>query len=274
MDEQMTGPDRKGANTVRHQSVGNRGELRVYGDAEQLARGAADLFIALAAEAIKARGRFRVALSGGSTPRRVYQLMGTDVFSRRVDWDRVDLFWGDERYVSTDDPDSNYRMTASTLLRHIAIPEENIHRVRTELAAPAEAASAYEKEIRECFHNTSSLPQFDLIFLGLGTNGHTASLFPHSPVLREETHLAAAVFVAEVNMWRITMTVPLLNRGRTVAFLVEGSGKAEALNTVLAGAHDPERLPAQLIAPEGSLLWLADEAAALLASRAQKTRSM
>jgi 6-phosphogluconolactonase len=269
----MTGPGRMGTNMGRRLLVSNRGELRVFGDAEQLASGAAELFITLADESIETRGRFRVALSGGSTPRRVYQLLGTDTFRRCVDWDRVDLFWGDERYVAADDPDSNYRMTVGAILQQIAIPKGNVHRVRTELTPPAAAASAYEMEIRECFQTTSSLPQFDLIFLGLGTNGHTASLFPHSPVLREQTRLVAATFVTEVNMWRITMTAPLLNRGRTVAFLVKGSGKAEMLRAVLVGAHDPERLPAQLIVPKGNLLWLADEAAAFLTSRAKKTRS-
>ena len=268
----MSGLDRMGVNMLRHLFVGNRGELRVYGDAEQLARGAAELFITVAEESIRTRGRFRVALSGGSTPRRMYELLGTDVFSRRVDWDRVDLFWGDERYVGPDNLNSNYRMTADALLQRIVIPGRNVHRVRTDLVPPTAAASAYATEIRNCFQDASSLPQFDLIFLGLGTNGHTASLFPHSPVLREQTHLVVAAFVAEVNMWRITMTAPLLNRGRTVAFLVEGSGKAEVLRSVLVGARDPEHLPAQLIVPEGNLLWLADEAASL-ALRADKTGS-
>src|SRR5512147_2236580 len=153
--------------------AGNRGELRVYGDPEQLARAAAELFVTLAAESIKARGRFRVALSGGSTPRRVYELLASNGFKRRIDWDRVDLFWGDERYVPADDRDSNYHMTAEALLRQVPVPSANIHRVPTEISPPAAAAGAYEEDIRQCFHHAASVPEFDLIYLGLGTNGHT-----------------------------------------------------------------------------------------------------
>jgi 6-phosphogluconolactonase len=250
-----------------------RGELRVYGDAAQLAQAAAELFVNAAADSIKARGRFRVALSGGSTPRRVYELLATAVFSGHVDWDYVDVFWGDERYVPADDRDSNYRMTCEALLRHIPIPAANVHRVPTEISPPSAAAAAYEESIRQCFRDSASVPQFDLVDLGLGTNGHTASLFPHSPALREQRHLVVADFVAEVNGWRITMSAPLLNRGRTVAFLVQGQEKAQVLRDILLGPSDPARLPAQLIAPEGKLLWMVDEAAATLLSRAKERRS-
>jgi 6-phosphogluconolactonase len=249
------------------------GELCIYGDAEQLASAAAELFVKTAAESISARGRFRVALSGGSTPRRVYELLATTGFTSRVDWDQVDMFWGDERYVSPDDPASNYHMTAQALLRYVPIPTANIHRVPTEINPPAAAAIAYEKDIRQCFGNSTSVPQFDLIYLGLGTNGHTASLFPHSPALKETWRLVVADFVAEVNTWRISMSAPLLNHGRTVAFLVEGQEKAQVLHDVLLGPRDPERLPAQLIAPQGELLWMVDGAAAALVSRAGIKRS-
>ena len=253
--------------------IGKCGELRLYGDGEQLARAAAELFVALAAESIQARDRFRVALSGGSTPRRIYELLANGDFSRRVDWNRVDFFWGDERCVPADDRESNYRMTAEALLQHVPVPEGNLHRVRTEISPPAAAARAYEDDIRQSLGQPASVPQFDLVYLGLGTNGHTASLFPHSPVLNDRSQLVVADFVTEVNMWRITMTVPLLNRGRTVAFLIEGRQKAEVLRDVLAGPSDPQRLPAQLIAPDGSLLWLVDEAAASLLPHAEKRRS-
>lgn len=252
---------------------GSHPEVNVHKDAEQLARAAAELFVSLAASAIQARDRFRVALSGGGTPRRVYELLATDAFSRRIEWDRVDVFWGDERYVSGEDRDSNYRMTAEALLRHVPVPAANIHRVRTEISPPAAAARAYEIDLRQSFQYPSSIPRFDLIFLGLGTNGHTASLFPHSAALRERSHLVLADFVGEVGMWRITMSAPLLNRGRTVAFLVEGKAKAEVLSEVLRGPRDPERLPAQLIAPEGKLLWILDEAAASLLPDTKGRRS-
>jgi 6-phosphogluconolactonase len=242
------------------------GEFHVYDSAERLASVAAEMFVSIAAESIKARGRFRVALSGGSTPRRIYKLLGTTVFRDRVDWNQVDIFWGDERYVRADDRDSNYRMTADALLQHVRIPAENIHRVLTEISPPQDAARAYEEEIRKTFGNFASVPQFDLIYLGLGTNGHTASLFPHAPALNETSRLVVADFVAEVNSWRISMSAPLLNRGRTVAFLITGQEKAQVLHEVLVGPRDRERLPAQLINPEGKLLWLVDESAASLLS--------
>ncbi len=241
---------------------GYPGELRVYGDAKQLAGAAAELFVDAAAESSAARGRFRVALSGGSTPRRVYELLAAAGFSRRIDWDHVDVFWGDERYVAPDDPESNYRMTAEALLRHVPLPAASIHRVMTEISPPQAAAGAYEKTIRQAFGEPDSVPRFDLIYLGLGTNGHTASLFPHSPALRETSRLVLADLVAELKAWRISMSAALLNRGQTVAFMIAGAEKAQVLRDVLLGPRDPERLPAQLIAPEGKLLWLVDEAAA------------
>lgn len=241
------------------------GELRICAGAEEVACAAADLFLASAAEAIAARGRFRVALSGGSTPRRSYELLALPARASQVEWDKVDIFWGDERYVAPDDPESNYHMSSEALLTHVPIPSANIHRVRTEAASPDAAATAYERAIRECFGEPMSLPRFDLIYLGLGTNGHTASLFPRSQALQEHTRLAVADFVAEVNMWRITMTAPLLNAGRTVAFLVSGGAKAEVLSEVVNGERDVERLPAQLIRPhEGRLVWIVDRAAARL----------
>jgi 6-phosphogluconolactonase len=242
--------------------------LHVYENAEELAHAGAELFVDGAAEAIRVQGRFRIALSGGSTPRRVYQLLATPAFSSRVDWDGVDLFWGDERYVPADARDSNYRMTAEALLDHVPVPPANVHGVRTEISPASAAASAYEDEIRQVFRESASVPHFDLIYLGLGTNGHTASLFPHSPALHESSRLVVADLVAEVNAWRISMTLPLLNHACIVAFLIEGEKKAQVLKEVLLGPRDPERLPAQLIAPQGKLLWMVDEAAAALVSRA------
>ena len=249
------------------------GDLRVYGDAGQLARAAAELFVTTAADSIEARGRFWVALSGGTTPRRLYKLLATSAFSSRVDWGRIGIFWGDERYIPADDPDSNYRMTEEALLQHVPIPFMNVYRVPTEIDPPQEAAAAYEHEIQHCFRVFDSVPQFDLIYLGLGTNGHTASLFPRSAALKETSRLVLADFVAEVNTWRISMSTSLLNRGRTVAFLITGQEKADVLREVLLGPRDPTRFPAQLIAPEGTLLWMVDEAVAGMLSRAEERRS-
>ncbi len=255
------------------QKIPYPGAFAVYSDAEQLAQAAAELFANIATDSIATWGRFRVALSGGSTPRRVYELLASHGFSGRVDWSHVDVFWGDERYVSPEDRDSNYRMTAEALLRHVPLPSANIHRVPTEISPPPAAAAAYEHQVRQSFGESDSVPPFDLIYLGLGTNGHTASLFPHSPALKESSRLVVADFVIEVNAWRISMSAPLLNRGRTVAFLIQGQDKAQVLRDVLLGPRDPERLPAQLIAPEGKLLWMVDEAAAALVSRIREERS-
>jgi 6-phosphogluconolactonase len=247
--------------------------IHVHKTAEELARAGAQLFVDESAEAMRARGRFRVALSGGSTPRRVYELLATPVFSNPIDWNRVDLFWGDERYVPADDRESNYRMTSEALLDHVPVPSANVHRVPTDISPPSAAASAYEDEIRQVFGEPTSVPQFDLIYLGLGSNGHTASLFPRSPTLRESSHLVVADFVTEVNAWRISMTFPLLNQGRVVAFLIEGAPKAQVLRDVLLGPRASERLPAQLISPQGELLWMVDAAAAALMSRIGEKRS-
>jgi 6-phosphogluconolactonase len=250
------------------------GELLVQANAEQLAASAAELFVSLAEDSARAQRRFRVALSGGSTPHRVYELLATAPFSDRVDWNGVDFFWGDERYVPAEDRDSNYHMTNEALLRHIPVPADNVHRVPTEIGPPESVAAAYELQIRQTFGESVVMPQFDLIFLGLGTNGHTASLFPRSPALRERKKLVVADFVSEVNNWRLSMTVPLLNRGRTVAFVVSGAEKAKVLRDVLLGLQDPERLPAQLIAPEGKLLWLVDQdAASLLPQTTERKRA-
>lgn len=249
------------------------GDVRVYGDAGQLARAAAELFVNTAADSIKARGRFWIALSGGTAARRLYKLLATSAFSSRIDWSRISIFWADERYVPANDPDSNYRMTSEALLQHVPIPLTHVYRVPTEIDPPRAAAAAYEHEIRHCFRVFGSVPQFDLIYLGLGTNGHTTSLFPRSPVLKETSRLVLADCVTEVNRWRITMSTSLLNRGRTVAFLITGQEKADVLREVLLGPRDPARLPAQLIAPEGALLWMVDKASAGMVPRSEERQS-
>jgi 6-phosphogluconolactonase len=252
--------------------VTHPGEFRVYRDGDHLAKAAAELFVQLASESITSRGRFRVVLSGGSTPRRTFEVLATPEFSSGVDWSRVDIFWGDERYVSANDPESNYRMAREALLQRVPVPAANVYRVPTEISPPQTAANTYEDRVLNCFGNHSGAPQFDLIYLGLGTNGHTASLFPHSRVLHEKSHLVAAVFVPGVQGWRITMTAGLLNHARTVAFLVSGTEKAQVLRDVVLGPRDPERLPAQMIIPDGRLLWMADEPAAALVSDTRKQR--
>lgn len=241
-------------------------EILVCADADAVAREGADLFVRLASESIQERGRFTAALSGGSTPKRLFEILATAPYQEQIDWSHVHLFWGDERYVPSDHPDSNFRMTMEALLSKVPIPPGNVHRIRTELS-PAEAvATNYEAEIARFFAGSSEhvrFPSFDLIFLGLGTNAHTASLFPGSPALQEQSHLVVADFVEEVHMWRISMTASLLNAARTIAFLVCGPDKAHVIHDVLLGDYNPGRKPAQLIRPDhGQLLWIVDRAGA------------
>ncbi len=240
-------------------------DVHVVADAVQLAEEGAHFFAQRAAEAIARRGVFRVALSGGSTPRGLYQrlatLKGTD---GAIDWSRVELFFGDERHVPPDHPDSNYRMVKEALLSHAPIPGANVYRIRNEMPDAADAAADYEQTIRNAFRiRPGEWPRFDLVLLGMGPDGHTASLFPDTPVLHERSRIAAAVWVVSMQTWRVTLTPPVLNRARTVLFLVSGAEKAGTLRAVLENPPEPERLPAQLIAPiDGLVHWFVDTPAA------------
>lgn len=232
---------------------------------DTVARDAATLFTGTAAHAIQQRGRFTVALSGGTTPRRLYELLATEEWRNKVDWNKVHFFWADERYVPPTDKANNFRMTDEALLSKIDVPEANVHRFLTESGPPEHVAIQYERMLREFFEvaKSAALPRFDLVLLGLGTNGHTASLFPRSPTLHETDRYVIADFVEEVEAWRITLSIPVLNNGRFLAFLVTGTEKAEVVNDVLLGPSDPERLPAQLILPcNGFLTWFVDQSAA------------
>jgi 6-phosphogluconolactonase len=234
--------------------------IQVYPDLESLSRAAAALLVAQAHLAVAARGRFGVALSGGHTPRRTYELLAAPPFRRQTPWDRVHVFWGDERCVPSSDPRSNARLARKAWLDHVPIPKAQIHPMNCALD-PAAAARRYETGLQEYFAGRP--PCLDLVFLGLGDNGHTASLFPGTRVLEEQERWAAAVYVADQNLWRVTLTAPLLNQAAVVAFLVAGPGKAKILREVLHGPRDPRRLPAQLIQPQsGDLRWLCDLQAA------------
>lgn len=238
--------------------------LEVYEDADALVRAAADRVIAVAADAIMLGGRFSIGLSGGSTPRPLYELLARDDYARRIEWSRTHVFWGDERCVPPEDPESNYGMAQQALLAHVPIPEENVHRMRGELP-PVEAAADYEDLLRAFFGELpGARPRFDLLLQGLGSDGHTASLFPHSAALDERARWVAAPFVPRLGAWRITLTPPAINAAGQVIFLVDGAGKAEALRAVLRGPYRPHELPAQLIRPAGELAWMVDAAAAAL----------
>ena len=209
-------------------------------------------------------GRFSVAVPGGNTPKQVYALLASEAFKERVEWGRVHVFFGDERCVPPEHPESNYRMVLETLLSNVPIPQKNVYRIKGELG-PEEAAAAYESELRKYFV-AASVPRFDLVLLGMGEDGHTASLFPDSAALNEKNAWVAANWVAQLNSFRITLTLSALNAAANILFLVKGLQKAKRLAEVLNGPFDLLQLPAQAIRPtNGSLVWMVDaEAAAML----------
>jgi len=238
--------------------------IRTFADAGSLSEAAGHEFVRCAREAVAARGRFAVALSGGSTPQRLYQLLAAEPLRDRVDWGRVEIFWGDERCVPPDHPESNYRMAREAMLAQLPIPDEHIHRLEAERADHNGAARDYEATIGRVFGVSagSEPPAFDVILLGMGPDGHTASLFPHTKALEETTRWVVANFVPKLDTERLTLTRPILNRAREVLFLVAGADKAEPLAEVLTGPSDPVRLPSQSIQPAGRLVWYVDRAAA------------
>jgi 6-phosphogluconolactonase len=236
-------------------------DVRIYATPRELAAAAAARFVRLAQEAVASRGLFGVALAGGNTPRRVYELLAGDDLRRQVSWRDVHVFFGDERMVPPDHAESNYRMAHEALLSLAPIPPENVHRIEGRGDAAANAGR-YEDELRAFFGETD-WPRFDLVMLGMGDDGHTASLFPGTPALAESRAWVAPNWVEKLGVRRVTLTAPAVNAARHVVFLVSGAGKAARLREVLEGPPDPERLPAQLIRPAaGTLEWLVDEAAA------------
>ena len=243
--------------------MANSQNILIFDTPELLAEAAAGRFVNLAQESITQRGRFSVALAGGNTPGRVYGLLASERFKGRVEWPKVHLFFGDERCVPPDHPDSNYRMANEALITHVPIPPANVHRMAGE-GEPSVSAALYETQMRQFFGNVT-WPNLDLVFLGLGKDGHTASLFPQTKALNEEDTWVAANWVESLGVHRLTLTVPVLNHARRIIFLVTGNDKAETLKDVLTLPKDPLRLPAQLIAPaEGTCEWLIDKAAASL----------
>lgn len=238
-------------------------EIKVLPDSAALNLAAAQEFQTSAEQAIAQHGRFSVALSGGNTPRSVYSLLAQQ-YKASLPWDKIHIFFGDERLVPPDHPDSNYRMANEALLSHVPIPQENVHRIRAELD-PEAAAKDYENQLRSFFQLANNAwPRFDLIMLGLGEDGHTASLFPGSSALGENSRLAAPTWVEKKKTFRITLTYPVLNHAAEVEFLVSGSGKAQILRDVL-NQSGSAAFPAQRIKPEnGRLVWLLDQDAASL----------
>ncbi|MFC2029695.1 6-phosphogluconolactonase [Chloroflexota bacterium] len=237
-------------------------EIIVIADAGKLAHEAARRFTNLAREAVESRGRFSVALSGGSTPGTLYGLLAGAPYREQVPWGKVHLFWGDERSVPAGESGSNYHMADQALIRHVPIPAENVHRIQGELA-PEAAARAYDKALRDFYCGPH--PRFDLVLLGIGHDGHTASLFPGSPGLGERERLAqaATAIYEDRPAERVTLTLGAINTAREVLFLVSGSAKAEIVKAVLEGSG--EQFPAQRVQPSaGAVTWLLDEGAASL----------
>ena len=233
-------------------------------DSAALARRAAQHFAEMASEAVAAHGRARIAISGGSPPKAAFALLAdhNQPWFSQMPWDRLELYWVDERCVPPDDPDSNYRMTREAMLNHVPLPSSQIHRMQGELE-PHLAADAYESELRNTFRlEGTELPSFDLLALGMGPDGHTASLFPHTPALHELNRLVVANHVAQKDTWRITLTSPVINHARSVFFLIAGPDKAQSLKEVFTGPRDPERLPSQLIRPTSGILTLILDASA------------
>jgi 6-phosphogluconolactonase len=235
--------------------------LHVFPDKPSFVDGSAEFIADLAARAVAERGRFIIALSGGGTPKPIYARLASPDYRDRIAWEKVHIFFGDERCVPPGDVRSNYRMVREAWLDHSTIPAANIHRIHAE-NEPALEALRYEQDIAGRFRS-ARLPAFDLILLGMGENGHTASLFPGTAVLRETARWVVAQYVEVMTAWRVTFTAPLINAARHVAFLAEGAGKAQMLWNVLEGPYQPDVWPSQLIQPvSGELHWLVDAAAA------------
>lgn len=235
--------------------------LVVAPDLESASRAAAERFVAITREAIERRGGAAVALSGGSTPRSLYRFLASDEYP--VDWPLVHFFWSDERCVPPESADSNYRLAFDELLSKVPVPDEQVHRMRGEID-PGEAAAAYEQVIRATVPaGPGGIPQFDLLLLGMGPDGHTASLFPGSPLLdAPDERLVAAVYVAHLAAHRLTFTPRLLNAARYVLFLVAGDDKAQALAAVLESDADARQYPARIVSPDdGGVMWIVDAAA-------------
>jgi 6-phosphogluconolactonase len=244
-----------------------KAKIQILSSASELFEAAANQFASLASQAIRERGRFAVALAGGSTPRRLYSLLASDKY-KGIPWDKIAFFFGDERHVPPDDRESNYRMANEALLSRVPVPSGSVFRIPSEEKDAETAALAYEQALQRYFTlKPGELPRFDLILLGLGPDGHTASLFPNSRALEEKTRLVVANWVEKFKADRITFTYPVLNAAANVTFLVSGKDKAATVREVFENSS--ANLPSQKVQPtNGVLLWMMDEAAAKLLSPA------
>jgi 6-phosphogluconolactonase len=224
---------------------------------------AADLFTQMAADCAESQGRFSVALSGGSTPKGMFSLLASDAYRSRIDWNKVHLFWGDERSVPPDHKDSNYRMANESMISKVPVPPENVHRMHAEESDIDAAAADYEALLRRHFNlKEGQFPRFDLLLLGMGDDGHTASLFPGTKALSEKARIVVPNWVEKFNTNRVTLTAPAINNARVILFMAAGEGKRGPLKEVLTGQRNPNLYPSQLIdAVDGKVIWMVDDAA-------------
>jgi 6-phosphogluconolactonase len=248
--------------------VSSSTEIRTLTTPQELFAAAAEEVVRATTEAVAQRGRFTIALSGGSTPKSLFNLLATNARTT-LPWDRMFFFWGDERHVPPTDPDSNYRMAEETMLSKVPVPAGNVFRMPAENPDAAAAAEAYEKTLQKFFaldlseKTPGKFPRFDLILLGMGPDGHTASLFPGTAALQEKSRLVVANWVDKMKTHRLTLTLPVLNAAACLAFLVSGTDKAPALHAVLESDAPGEQYPSKLVHPrDGKLIWLIDRAAA------------
>lgn len=252
-------------------------EIQVVQQSAELFRTAAELFVRTARRAVRDSGRFAVALAGGSTPRALYSLLAeNDAWRGSMPWEKSHFFWGDERHVPPSHADSNFHMAMEAMLSRVPVPASNLHRIAGELAEADEAASSYERALREFFGLAEGeYPRFDLVLLGMGGDAHTASLFPGTAALEERYRLVVSNRIEKLRTERITLTVPVLNNAGHVVFLVSGADKADALAAVFEGPYEPARFPAQLIRPaRGQFTLIADAAAAARLSQSHtRTRA-
>jgi len=236
--------------------------IAIYDDKHALSEHATEYIMRIANESIDLHGHFTIALTGGTTPGEVYSLLGSESFQSRIDWQFVHIFWGDERCVPHNSPESNFYLAQEVLLDKIAIPKSQIHPMPADQLDREAASQAYSIEMQNTF-DTNGIPSFDLIHLGMGPEGHTASLFPHQASLHEKHRLVMPVSVPKPPPDRLTFTPPLLNAARNVLFLVTGSEKADALHAVLEGEYQPDEYPAQIVRPiNGEVVWMLDKAVA------------
>ncbi len=237
-----------------------RGEVLVLDDAAQVARAGAERFVVAAARACANHGRCSVALAGGSTPKAMHALLASQPLVDRIEWPCLDVLFGDERCVPPDHADSNYRMAHESLIERVSIDESHVYRIEGE-REPAEAAQRYRTKLAEVLGSSADPPRIDLVFLGMGEDGHTASLFPGTPVLAERTRWAAPVYVPRLDSWRVTLTAPILSAAGEVVVMLAGAGKAEALQRALEG--EDGAVPIQLVKPPPDrMIWIVDRAAA------------